>query len=117
MPCMLGRLDSSWVTNTRDLLWVFEVCIVRENAGSETLSSEQIGDWSSRALIVTTMPSRAPFATRRMVAGNMDSGVGFSGLRQLCWWLDSPCIHQKTYMRHQKAVAVAVTTCLNAAAA
>ena len=21
----------------------------------------------------------------------MDSGVGFSGLRRLCWWLDSPC--------------------------
>ena len=87
------------------------VCTVCENVCSETLSSERIGN----------RPSRAPFATtRRMVAGTMDTGVGFSGLRRLCWWLDSPCIHQKTYVRHQKEVAVAVvdtvTTCLNAAA-
>ena len=50
----------------------------------------------------------------------MDCGVGFSGLRRICWWLDSPCIHQKTYAGHQKQVAVAVvdtvTNCLNDAA-
>jgi len=51
----------------------------------------------------------------------MDCGVGFSELRRICWWLDSPCIHQKTYVRHQKEVGVAVdgtvTTCFNNAAA
>ena len=79
---------------------------------SETLSSGKIGDRGSQS----------PFATtRRLVAGTMDCGVGFSGLRRICWWLDSPCIHQKTYVRHQKEVGVAVdgtvTTCLNDAAA
>ena len=47
------------------------VCTACENVCSETLSSERIGN----------RPSRAPFATtRRMVAGTMDTGVGFSGL-------------------------------------
>ncbi|KAI0207795.1 hypothetical protein LSAT2_007538 [Lamellibrachia satsuma] len=60
---------------------------------SETLSSGRIGNRGSRS----------PFATtRRMVAGTMDCGIGLSGLRRICWWLDSPCIHQKTYARHQK---------------
>ena len=43
---------------------------------SETLSSGKIGDRGSQS----------PFATtRRLVAGNVDCGVGFSGLRQICW--------------------------------
>ena len=79
---------------------------------SEMLSSGKLGDRGSQS----------PFATtRRMVAGTMDCGIGFTGLRWICWWLDSPCIHHKTYVRHQKEVGVAVdctvTTCLNNAAA
>ena len=86
-------------------------CTTCGHVCSETLSSGRIGNRGSRS----------PFATtRRMVAGTMDCGVGFSGLRRICWWLDSPCIHQKTYARHQKQVAVAVvdtvTNCLNDAA-
>ena len=65
--------------------------------------------------------SRSPSATTRcMVAGTRDSGVGFNGLRRLCWYLDSPCIHTSTYVRHQQYVATAVAEtvqeCTDAAA-
>ena len=87
-------------------------CTSCSHVFSETLSSGKIGDRGSQSPFVTT---------RRLVAGTMDCGVGFSGFRRICWWLDSPCIHQKTYVRHQKEVGVAVdgtvTTCLNDAAA
>ncbi|KAI0222670.1 eIF-2-alpha kinase activator GCN1 [Lamellibrachia satsuma] len=51
-------------------------CTTCGHVCSETLSSGRIGNRGSRS----------PFATtRRMVAGNMDCGVGFSGLRRICW--------------------------------
>ena len=60
-------------------------CTTCGHVCSETLSSGRIGNRGSQS----------PFATmRRMVAGTMDCGVGFSDLRQICWWLDSQDIHQ-----------------------
>ena len=93
------------------VLGLCTVCTECLQVCDETLSSDRMGNRSSRV----------PFATtRRMVAGTMDSGVGFSGLRRLCWYLDSPCIHKSTYARHQQSVATAVTetvqACTDAAA-
>ncbi|KAI0220451.1 putative N-acetylgalactosaminyltransferase 9 [Lamellibrachia satsuma] len=111
-PVCQGNLTVVVIDKSKGAVVGFRIqCTTCEHVCSKTLSSGRIGNRGSRS----------PFATtRRMVAGTMDCGVGFSGLRRICWWLDSPCIHRKTYARHQKQVAVAVvdtvTNCLNDAA-
>ena len=49
--------------------------------------------------------SRVPFVvTRRLVAASMDMGVGHSGIRKLCRFLNMPCLHHSSFTVHARAI-------------
>ena len=101
--CLVCHVDALAIRAVDHRLWavcVFETyCTACGAVINNTFSSDRMDGFKS---------SRVPFVvTRRLVAASMDMGVGHSGIRKLCRFLNMPCLHHSSFTVHARAIVEA----------